>query len=163
VERWLGMVPQAAPDPLAGLSGFAPTPAAPAFAPAAPMQGRHDSCIVSASITVPEPIPATVFDLWLDTLIALKGPNILRMKGIVHVEGMDHPFAFHGVQHIFEPPVPMRNWSGADLASRVVVIARDMQEAELQASLEMLLLRPKEGAEVEHPGGMMVETIDMPF
>jgi G3E family GTPase len=58
---------------------------------------HHAHRITSASIEVPDPIPANVFDFWLDTLIALKGPNILRMKGIVHVEGLDFPFVFHGV------------------------------------------------------------------
>ncbi|MEM6663229.1 MAG: GTP-binding protein, partial [Pseudomonadota bacterium] len=63
--------------------------------------GHNRHRIESASIEVSEPIQANVFDFWLDMLMALKGPNILRMKGIVHVEGMDWPFVFHGVQHIF--------------------------------------------------------------
>ncbi|MDO6588264.1 GTP-binding protein [Salipiger sp. 1_MG-2023] len=167
VDTWLGMPPQAAsPDPLAGLSGFEPNPAAPAgFSPSVPTaHGRHDHRITSASIEVTEPIPATVFDFWLDTLIALKGPNILRMKGILHVEGLQYPFVFHGVQHIFDAPVPMKRWSGQDSTSRVVVIARDMDEADLKASLALLLMRPKAAAAVEDlPGRMMVDTIEMPF
>ena len=90
VLEWLGTpAPQA--DPLAGLSGFGqskPTPAAlPMSGAASP--ARHDHRIGSASIDVAEPIPASVFDFWLDTLIALKGPDILRIKGIVHVEGVN--------------------------------------------------------------------------
>jgi hypothetical protein len=39
-----------------------------------------------------------------------------------------------------------------------------MEKADLQASLEMLLMQPKEGAgSKDLPGGMMVETIEMPF
>lgn len=165
VDSWLGLAEQMAkPDPLASLSGFATQPAAPAaFSPSVPV-AHHDHRINSASIEVKDPIPADVFDFWLDTLIALKGPNILRMKGILHVEGLQYPFVFHGVQHIFEAPVPIKNWSGQDTTSRVVVIARDMEQADLQASLEMLLMQPKEGAESKDlPGGMMVETIEMPF
>jgi hypothetical protein len=68
------------------------------------------------------------------------------------------------VQHIFEAPVPIKSWSGEDTTSRVVVIARDMEKADLQASLEMLLMQPKDGAGSQDlPGGMMVETIEMPF
>jgi len=165
VDNWLGLAAEMAkPDPLAGLSGFAAQPAAPAvFSPSVPV-AHHDHRINSASIEVTEPIPAEAFDFWLDTLIALKGPNILRMKGILHVEGLQYPFVFHGVQHIFEAPVPIKSWSGEDTTSRVVVIARDMEQADLQASLEMLLMQPKDGAGSQDlPGGMMVETIEMPF
>lgn len=165
VDNWLGLAAQMAkPDPLAGLSGFSAQPATPAtFSPSVPV-AHHDHRINSASIEVKEPIPADVFDFWLDTLIALKGPNILRMKGILHVEGLQYPFVFHGVQHIFEAPVPIKNWSGQDTTSRVVVIARDMEQADLQASLEMLLMQPKDDAgSKDLPGGMMVETIEMPF
>ena len=167
VDSWLGKAPELAkPDPLAGLSGFAAKPAAPiGVSPTMPVEHvRHDHRINSASIEVTEPIPATVFDFWLDTLIALKGPKILRMKGILHVEGLPYPFVFHGVQHIFDAPVPLKSWSGQDTTSRVVVIARDMEEADLKASLDMLLMQPKEGAASEdRPGGMMVDTIEMPF
>jgi len=167
VDTWLGMAPELArPDPLAGLSGFAAKSTAPmAFNPSASAEhAHHDHRINSASIEVPKPIPANVFDFWLDTLIALKGPNILRMKGILHVEGLEYPFVFHGVQHIFDAPVPLKTWSGEDTTSRVVLIARDMDEADLKASLEMLLMQPKEGpASEERTNGMMVETIEMPF
>ncbi|MEP3298716.1 MAG: GTP-binding protein [Pseudoruegeria sp.] len=164
VDNWLGMSQAIVkPDPLAGLSGFTTTPTASvAFDVSNPAQ--HEHRINSASIEVTEPIPANVFDFWLDTLIALKGPNILRMKGILHVKGLEHPFVFHGVQHIFDAPVPLKNWSGQDVTSRVVIIARDMDEADLKASLEMLLMRPKEMAASDDPQrGMMVETIEMRF
>jgi len=167
LDNWLGMTPDLAkPDPLAGLSGFAAKPAVSmTFNPSMPAaHNHHDHRIKSASIEVKEPIPANVFDFWLDTLIALKGPNILRMKGILHVEGLQYPFVFHGVQHIFDAPVPLKSWEREDTTSRVVVIARDMEEADLKASLEMLLMRPENKAASESlPGGMLVDTIEMPF
>lgn len=101
---------------------------------------RHHR-IESASIEIAQPIPASVFDFWLDSLLAMNGPDILRMKGIVHVQGMSAPFVFHGVQHIFDKPVPLTTWSGEDTKSRVVLIARDMEKAALEASLQILLGR----------------------
>lgn len=122
---------------------------------------HHDDQFVSASIEVETPIPPSVFDFWIDTLIAIKGPNILRIKGIVHVEDMTWPFVFHGVQHIFDAPVPLKSWSGEDKTSRVVVIARDMDAADLRASLDTLLMRP---AEVDtQVDGMMADATEMPF
>ena len=162
VSDWLGMT-ETKPDLLSGLSGLAPKSAAPATLPmtGAANHAHHDHRINSASIEVEDPVPANVFDFWLDTLIALKGPDILRMKGIVHVEDMDWPFVFHGVQHIFDSPVPLKSWSGKETTSRVVVIARDIKEEDLKASLEMLRLKPKDAETTAE--GMMVHTTEMPF
>lgn len=162
LSAWLGL-DQPKADPLAGLSGFASKK--PAEPVALPLTGGnahalHDHRIVSASIEVPDPIPANVFDFWLDTLIALKGPDILRMKGIVLVEDMEWPFVFHGVQHIFDAPVPLKTWCGKSATSRVVVIARDMTEEELATSLEILRMQPKDVD--AHTEGMMVHTSEMP-
>lgn len=121
---------------------------------------RHDHKITSAAITVTDPVPAGVFDIWLDMLIAMKGEDILRIKGIVHLEGVKWPFVFHGVQHIFDAPVPLEDWTGGDTTSRVVVIARNMTKDELETSLSMLRMQPKEGETVP---GMMTQTVDMPF
>ena len=123
--------------------------------------GHGEGKIRSASIELPEPIPISVFDFWLDMLIAIKGPDLLRVKGIVHVEGLDWPFVFHGVQHVFDPPVPLTCWSGPDLVSRVVVIARNMTEEDLASSLNMLRMQPTEFDKT--PNGMTHETLEMPF
>ncbi|MEP2470204.1 MAG: GTP-binding protein, partial [Paracoccaceae bacterium] len=137
---WL--TPTTAPDPFANLSGLARP--APRDAPTTP----HDARIGSASIVLDTPIPSVAFDLWLDTLIMLRGPDILRVKGIVHLEGVETPFVFHGVQHLFDPPVPLNGWTGDDHTSRIVVIARDMTNAELVYSLDML--RARQSAETEN-------------
>ena len=133
VMAWL-TPPDATPDvdPFANLSGLAPS-----TAPTATLH-NHDARIGSASIVLHDPIPAVAFDLWLDTLTMLRGPDILRVKGIVHLEGIDTPFVFHGVQHLFDPPVPLHDWPGKDRQSRIVVIARDMTRPELTRSLDML-------------------------
>ena len=127
---WL--TPTAPRDPLENLSGFArsATPSAPV--------SKHDARIGSASIILDDPIPPDAFDLWLDTLIKLRGPDILRVKGIVHLVGIEMPFVFHGVQHLFDPPVPLTDWQGTNRQSRIVVIARDMTRSDLVYSLDML-------------------------
>lgn len=105
-------------------------------------QTRHDHGISSASIELYDPIPASVFDFWLDTLMAFKGSDVLRLKGIIHIEGTDQPLVFHGVQHILEAPVPLNSGLQATGTSRIVVIARSVDRAALEASLSMLRMRP---------------------
>ena len=126
------ITPAVQSDPLANLSGFS-QPAA-----TTPVPHAHDARIGSASIVLQDPIPPDLFDRWLDTLILLRGPDILRVKGIVHLEGIDTPFAFHGVQHLFDPPAPLHDWPVGDRQSRIVVIARDLSTPELAYSLDML-------------------------
>ena len=119
-------------DPFNNLSGLAPS-----SVPTAPLS-KHDARIGSASIVLNDPIPPDAFDRWLDTLISLRGPDILRVKGIVHLIGIEMPFVFHGVQHIFDPPVPLHDWQGKTCQSRIVVIGRDITHSELVYSFEML-------------------------
>ncbi|MEO0959372.1 MAG: GTP-binding protein [Pseudomonadota bacterium] len=122
-----------AKDPLANLSGL--SSAAEPVLISAP---THDARITSESIILDDPISGKALDDWLDTLIKLRGPDILRVKGIVFLEGLDAPFVFHGVQHIFDPPVQLRDWPKGDRKSRIVVIARDISNSKLQRSLKML-------------------------
>lgn len=124
-------------------------------------QARHDHRITSASIEIDAPISANAFDFWLDMLLAFNGPDILRIKGIVHVDDMPWPFVFHGVQHIFDAPVPLKNWTGPDKKTRVVVIARNMDKEELRESLNMLLMQPKEV--VAAANDLIPDAAEMPF
>jgi len=77
----------------------------------------------------------------LDTLIGAKGSDILRIKGIVFLENIDAPFVFHGVQHVFDPPVQLKKWPKNDRQSRIVVIARNISKLQLQRSLDMLRIK----------------------
>ncbi|MEM9231678.1 MAG: GTP-binding protein [Pseudomonadota bacterium] len=131
--NWVQETPN---DPFVNLSGLE------GEAPQSMRSSPHDMRIATASITLEKPLFDVVFDTWLDTLIRLRGSNILRVKGIVFPNNIDVPFVFHGVQHIFDPPIPIRNWTGADKSSRIVVVARDLPRPELDRSLDMLRATP---------------------
>ena len=122
-------------EPLTNLSGFSPAKKISFASP------THDPRIGSASIILEEPIPEAIFDIWLDALIAIRGPDILRINGIKVIAGIRAPFVIHGVQHIFNPPVQLKDWNKEDQRSRIVVIARDLSHPELQSSLDMLRAR----------------------
>lgn len=42
------------------------------------VRSRHDEHIRSVSLVIDDPLPARVFDTWLDALMALQGPDLLR-------------------------------------------------------------------------------------
>lgn len=101
---------------------------------------RHGDRIRSVCLTFDEPIPALAFERWLGILTMFKGADILRVKGIVDVEGVDRPMVIHGVQHIFHPPVRLDAWPSEDRRSRIVFITRDLDEADLRGTLTLMTL-----------------------
>lgn len=143
---WVAAAPRRASlPPLSGLKGTNPLGLPQShglFASAATGNASHDGRISSQSIELAEPLSPVVFDLWLESLMESASDDILRLKGVVHVEGMEHPFALHGVQHIFHPPVPLTHWPKGDRTSRIVVIGRDLPPGYLAESLAFLRSKP---------------------
>jgi len=99
---------------------------------------RHDAHIKAVCLTIDEPIDGDALNFWLDTLLVLRGADLLRTKGIINVVGLDGPIVIHGVQHIFHPPVMLKEWPSQDRRSRVVFVTRDIDEATLRDTLKML-------------------------
>lgn len=87
---------------------------------------RHDDHIRAFCFFVDEPIAEEVLAAWLEVLMSFVGSNILRVKGILNIEGSEQPIVVHGVQHIFHPPVPLPTWPDEDRRSRLVFITQDV-------------------------------------
>jgi len=98
---------------------------------------RHDEHISALCLTLDAPIDAEAFEAWLDVFVAFKGPDLLRVKGILNVEGLSGPAVIHGVQHVFHPTVLLERWPSADRRSRLVIIGRDLDEKALRDTLKM--------------------------
>jgi G3E family GTPase len=84
----------------------------------------HDSGIQTLSLRFADPFTWEAFSSALDLLSNLRGPDLLRMKGIINVSGQ--PVVVQGVQHIFHPPVHLKDWPSNDHDSRMVFITRHM-------------------------------------
>lgn len=112
---------------------------------------RHDQYIKAICLTRDDPIPGDVFDRWLETLLRLKGPDVLRVKGIVNIQGLKGPFVIHGVQHIFHPPVMLKKWPGKDRRTRIVFIARNLDESALRDTLERFVAEAMDDAQQVPP------------
>jgi G3E family GTPase len=82
----------------------------------------HDPSITTVSLRFDTPFTWASFSSALDLLATLRGPDLLRVKGIVNVEGK--PVVVQGVQHIFHPPVHLDRWPSADTGTRLVFITR---------------------------------------
>jgi G3E family GTPase len=89
---------------------------------------RHGDGIDAFCLTLDDPVDWQHLAEALDMIISAKGENLLRLKGILAVQGQDEPVAVHGVQHVFHPPATLPSWpEGYDRKSRLVFITRDMR------------------------------------
>jgi G3E family GTPase len=96
---------------------------------------RHDDRIRAHCLLIDAPLEWDAVAAWLGALAQSRGPDLLRMKGIVHVQGEETPIAVHGVQHLFHPPARLPKWPDADRRSKFVFIVRDIPRAEIEDSL----------------------------
>lgn len=99
---------------------------------------RHDDRIRSVCLTIDKPLPAKVFDSWLEMLVSFNGVNVLRVKGIINLAELDKPIVIHGVQHIWHSPEILEDWPSVDRRSRIVFILRDLEETELRDMLSFV-------------------------
>lgn len=97
---------------------------------------RHDDHIRAFCVTYDEPVRLDAVEQWFDLIMLLKGPDLLRVKGIVNVIGMDGPVVIHGVQHIFHPPAVLDAWPSDDRRTRIVFITRDVDRKMLEDTLK---------------------------
>lgn len=104
-----------------------------------PEINRHDDHILSHCFTFDEPIDPELFEDWLDLLMAIKGADILRIKGILNMKNRAGPIVIHGVQHIFHPPVELTGWPSDDRRTRILFITRDVPRSVIEDTFSVLV------------------------
>jgi G3E family GTPase len=95
---------------------------------------HHGAQIRSFSLTHERPIRRAGLLLWLDMLAGLRGANLLRVKGLLNVEG--DPVVVQAVQTVIHEPVALHAWPSEDRRSRLVFIARGMEKHEIERTFE---------------------------
>jgi G3E family GTPase len=98
-------------------------------------RNRHGTDIRAFALVFDRPLDWTAFGVWLSMLLNRHGERVLRVKGIVALEGEAAPVAIHGVQHLVHPPVHMHAWPDADRRSRIVFIVQGLDPTAIERSL----------------------------
>ena len=97
---------------------------------------EHNDDINSMSFELARPIDPEKFNAWIGQLLAEKGQDLLRTKGILHYAGDERRFAFQAVHMIadgdFIGPWP----AGEDRRSRLVFIGRNLNRPQLRRGFE---------------------------
>ena len=96
-------------------------------------QHAHD--IQNFTVTLPSPLAWEALEPILVKLCETHGEQLLRLKGIIHANDLPVPIAIHAVQHTLYPPVPLEGWQEAEPISRLVLIGRGLDEAEIRKQL----------------------------
>ncbi len=87
---------------------------------------RHDRAILTFTLRFDEPFSWPTFSAAMELLTSLRGPDLLRVKGLVNVVGEPGPVVVQAVQHVFHPAVTLAAWPSEDRRSRLVFITRDI-------------------------------------
>ncbi len=96
---------------------------------------RHDSDIHAFCIVVEGALDWTAFGVWLTMLLHCHGDKILRVKGMLNVQGVATPVVINGVQHLIHPPVHLTHWPDGDRRSRIVFIVQGLARQAIEDSL----------------------------
>ena len=100
---------------------------------------RHGADIRTFCLTHDAPVEWSCLSAWLRSIVSLRGEDILRLKGIVNVAGIDGPVAVHGIRHTLHPPVALARWQDQDRRTRLVFICRNLDAGDLAAALDAAL------------------------
>ncbi len=65
-------------------------------------------------------------------LVQEKGEDLFRVKGLVHFQNVEKPVIIQGVQATFSPPTYAEAWPRGEVATRIVVIGRNLDAAAMQ-------------------------------
>lgn len=101
--------------------------------------GDAGSQVFTVSVTHDAPVAPDGLRLWMNALSRFKGPKLLRIKGLVNVNGA--PYAVNAVQRVFHEPVLLDRWPSDDTRTRIVFIAVDLDQEDLAKTTEALGFR----------------------
>jgi G3E family GTPase len=95
-------------------------------------EAEHSDGISSFVLTQDTPMAWNVWLRAMDTLMAMRGSNLLRVKGFLAVEGCAGPVVVQFVQHLAHPPVELQTWPDDNRQSRVVFITHGVTEQQVR-------------------------------
>jgi G3E family GTPase len=96
---------------------------------------NHIEAIKSFTITLPSPLSYGQLEPKLEWLCENHGENLLRLKGILHVDDQPAPLAVHAVHKTLYTPTLLNDWTEDPAISRLVLIGQDLDETAIRKAL----------------------------
>ncbi|HEV7432237.1 MAG TPA: GTP-binding protein, partial [Steroidobacteraceae bacterium] len=96
---------------------------------------HHETTLTSVGISDARALHPDKVNDWLSYLLQTRGPDILRMKGVLSFRDEPRRYVFHGVHMVFDGQLE-RPWGTAERINRLVFIGRNLDRQELEAGFE---------------------------
>lgn len=94
-----------------------------------PLSMRHagstlpaDHGLAATTVIFETPLALAGLPQWIAAQTANLPGHVLRIKGLVHIQGAAVPYAIHGVGHSIYPAVPLQGWPDTDRRSHIIFI-----------------------------------------
>ena len=100
---------------------------------------RHDEDIASVGITTPGELDGQRLNTWISGLLAKKGQDIFRCKGVLAVRGSDKRLVFQGVHMMFDAKFD-QPWGATPRTNIFVFIGRNLDRDELVGGFKSCLV-----------------------
>ena len=100
---------------------------------------EHDDTVTSVGIDVEGEVDGQRLNAWIGDLLASKGADIFRSKGVLAVQGEPDRFVFQGVHMLFDGQVD-RPWGSEPRRSTMVFIGRNLDRDEIEEGFRACLV-----------------------
>ncbi|MFB5662507.1 CobW family GTP-binding protein [Alteribacillus sp. HJP-4] len=93
---------------------------------------HHDDQVTSVAFKEERPLDLEKVEKWMGYLVQEKGEDLLRYKGILHIDKMDQRIVFQGLHMLFSGS-PDRKWRSSEKRlSELVFIGKNLDKEQLQ-------------------------------
>jgi G3E family GTPase len=90
--------------------------------------GADELGIWRFNLTEGNPLSWEAFSRFIATLTALRGPDLLHVKGALNIQGCRGPVVVQIMQHLAHRPVELQTWPDDDRTSHIAFITRNVEE-----------------------------------
>jgi G3E family GTPase len=97
--------------------------------------GHTHSPIAAHGVRIEEPLDGPAFDAWLLGMLQERGPDVFRYKGVLNFVDARDRVLLQGVHMMAEHRAGQAWEDGAERATELVFIGRDLDAAQLEAGL----------------------------
>ena len=102
--------------------------------------GSAHNHIESVSITHDGTIPEEKLNYWLSMLYSLRPQNLVRMKGVIWLEGKQEPLLLQAVGNSISPLKSLPNWPEPFIRTSIVIIYQGLNKDGLTDSFRRHVL-----------------------
>jgi G3E family GTPase len=100
---------------------------------------QHTSGLTSFTLRADQPLNRQSFNRFIETMIVARPDQVYRAKGFISIEGFEKHVLFQSVREIFNLTLAEQNSDGK---TNLVVIGKNLDEAEFRAAFEQTLKPP---------------------